>query len=561
MTAVPVKAVPAKGFLRTQPRLADMRGARQVWELAVGPVLGGALVGLAAGISLTAYVLATAVSMIGGLPAGAQHRTLPGAVARGAITGTVWASSVIAAHLIAHPTASTPLPDPIAWFLALGTVPASATAAVVWFFASRGRAPVTSKAVRTVNEHVSPEESAVESVSGPHRRFDIVLHGATGFVGRLTAKHLAAAAPDAKIALAGRDARKLMALRKDLGVQWPVIALDIRDDEGAKELAASTRAVASTIGRHGFPLAAACARQGTSYADLSGEVPFVRRSITELHDLAVRSGARIVHACGFEAIPSDLGTFLLADRARADGEGGLTETVSILDEFKGGFSAGNFDSNQALSAALKADPALRAAIADPFALAVPTGSTVDSDPVSAFRDPLTGRWLAPAMGGPFNSRFVRRSASLTEGGYGPGFRYREGMGVGTSPLARLQAVGLTFGLSFMKFVLTSRLTRPIMTRLLPPGSGPSEKTQENGLFRVAIHTRTTTGARYVATVGASVDPGYRATSIMLGQSVLSLATDPLTSDGGVLTPSVAMDHHLADRLSAQGFEISVRRLP
>ncbi|HWO61241.1 MAG TPA: saccharopine dehydrogenase NADP-binding domain-containing protein [Umezawaea sp.] len=408
---------------------------------------------------------------------------------------------------------------------------------------------------------VSSKDSPVESTSSPGRGFDIILHGATGFVGRLTAKHLASAAPGARIAIAGRDERKLLALKDELGVRWPVIALDIDDSAAVQELAASTHAVASAIGRHGLPLALACARQGTSYADLSGEVPFVRRSIAELHDIAVTTGARIVHACGFDAVPSDIGTFLLAERARADGEGGLTNTILTLESLRGGLSGGNLDSNHALGEALKTDPALRAAIADPWALAATSQepSPWDADPAKAFKDPLTGRWLAPAPGGSFNSRLVRRSASLTEGGYGDDFHYREGMGVGTSPTAHARAVTVGFGMSLMKFALTSRSVRPLMTRLLPPGSGPSEKVQRNGHFRVTIHTRTSTGARYVATIAAKGDPGYSATSTMLGQSVLSLGTDPLTSGGGVLTPSVAMGHHLADRLSAQGFEISVER--
>ncbi|WP_089953546.1 saccharopine dehydrogenase family protein [Lentzea xinjiangensis] len=555
--------------------------ARKVWELLVGPVLAGALVGLTAGVSTTAYVFATAVSTLGGLPAGAQHRTWSGALARGGVTRTLWASAVIGTHLTANDTAIAPLPDPVTWYLVLGSVPACITAVAVWFVAARGRRhaqpralppppvagarlghspPVTGKAV-IVNESVLPGASPAEPVASSRLRHDVVLHGATGFVGRLTAKHLASAAPGADIALAGRDEDKLLALRDELGVRRPVIALDLGDGDAVEELATSTRAVASTVGRHGLPLALACARQGTSYADLSGEVPFVRRSIAELHDIAVETGARIVHACGFEAIPSDIGTFLLADRARADDEGGLTDTVLILESFKGGMSAGNLDSNHALAAALEADPALRDAIADPWALAATPRktSTWDEDPRAVFKDRLTGRWLAPALGGPFNSRLVRRSDSLTPGGYGEHFRYREGMGVGTSPVAYPKAVLVKSGLSLMKFLLTSRSARPVMTRILPPGSGPSEELQRNGHFRVAVHTRTSTGARYTATVAAKADPGYAATSTMLGQSALSLATDRLTARGGVLTPSVAMGHHLVNRLSAQGFEISVER--
>ena len=414
----------------------------------------------------------------------------------------------------------------------------------------------------------SPAESSGASrASTDHRepardrRFDVVLNGATGFVGRLTARHLAKNAHGIRIALAGRDEAKLQALKADLGVDWPVMVVDLADARQVAAVAAATAAVASTAGRHGLPMALGCARAGTSYADLSGEVPFVRESIRKVHDIAVETGARIVHACGFESVPSDIGTFVLGEQVRLDEEGTLTDTTLILEVLKGGLSGGNLDSNRAQHRALRADPVLRAAVADPWVLsAVPReAGPGDEDPSGPFRDRVTGQWLAPSMGAPFNSRLVRRSASLRKDGYGPQFRYREAMGAGRSPAAPMQAAMLTLGLATLKFALTSRVLAPIMDRALPPGSGPSAKVRENGQFRVVIHTRTSTGARYAATVAAKGDPGYAATSVMLGQSVLSLASDPLSSAGGVLTPSVAMGSYLADRLVAQGFTLSVAR--
>ena len=393
------------------------------------------------------------------------------------------------------------------------------------------------------------------------RQFDIVLYGATGFVGRLAADHLVKYAYGARIGLAGRDAQKLAAVRLHLGVEWPILVSDLTNDADVQQLASSARVVASTIGRHSLPIALACARAGTSYADLSGETPFVRRSIDQVHDIAVSTGARIVHACGVNAVPSDLGTFQLAERVSQDGHGKLTDTILIIAAFKGGFSGGNLDSNQAQSAALRANRQLQHAIADPWILAATPRRTTphDADPAGAFRDDLTGQWLAPSLGGPFNSRFVRRSASLiNDDGYGPDFHYREATGVGTSVLARVRANAVATGISVLQFALTSSAARPVMNRLVPPGSGPSEKTRRNGRFRVEIHTRTSTGKRYVAEVAFAGDPGYSATSVMLAQAALSLSADSLTSTGGVLTPATAMGHHLVDRLVRQGFVIDVR---
>lgn len=398
----------------------------------------------------------------------------------------------------------------------------------------------------------------------PDRDADVVLYGATGFVGRLTARHVSEAATGVRVALAGRDRDQLEALKRNLDVDWPVLLADTSDAAGLEALARSTRALASAVGRHGMPLARACAQAGTSYADLSGEVPFVRRSIDGLHDIAASTGARIVHGCGFDAVPSDLSTYLLAEAVRADGQGAMTETIHIVEQLKGGFSGGNLDSNQAQSAALRADPALRAAVAHPWALTDPqeTGqetSPADADPTGVFRDALTGRWLAPSLSGPFNSRLVRRSASL-DGGYGPDFHYREAMGAGTSATSRAQATGLAIGVRLVRFALTSPGTARLMKRLLPPGSGPSQRVQDQGSFRTSTHTRTSTGARYVVELGFGGDPGYAATSVMLGQAVLSLGSDALVSPGGVLTPASAMGHFLVDRLVEQGFDIAVHRL-
>jgi short subunit dehydrogenase-like uncharacterized protein len=408
-----------------------------------------------------------------------------------------------------------------------------------------------------------PTGVAADDVSARRgRSYDVVLYGATGFVGRLTARHLTQTAPGARIALAGRDRKRLEALNQELGGGWPLLVVDPADPDQLRTLAVSTAAVASAVGRHGLPMARACAVAGTSYADLSGEVPFVRASIDQLHEIAVGTGARIVHGCGFNAVPSDIGAHLLHEQAQRDGEGSLTETTLILKDLKGGFSGGNLDSNRAQHRTLKADPSLRSAIADPWVLTtVPQKTTAaDVDPSGPFRDHLTKRWLAPALGGPFNSRLVRRSASLRSGGYGPGFHYREGMSAGHTFLAPAQAVLFTFGFATLSFALTSPVMAPVMDRLLPPGSGPSDKTRRNGRFRMRIYSKTSTGAMYVATVAAKGDPGYAATSVMLGESVLSLATDSLSPRGGVLTPAIAMGNHLSQRLITQGFEMSIARI-
>ncbi len=284
------------------------------------------------------------------------------------------------------------------------------------------------------------------------REHDLVLYGATGFVGRLTAEHLARSAPDgARIALGGRSRSRLEATRAALparAADWPLVVADAADPAAVQALAASTTAVATTVGpyvKFGVPLVQACARAGTHYADLTGEVLFVRTSIDTAHDDAVASGARIVHACGFDSVPSDLSVLLAAEQARADDAGELTDTVLCVTSMRGGVSGGTLDSLRTQVDEVKADAAKRRVAADPHSLSPDRSAEADdeaSDLFLARREPLLdGRWVAPFVMAPFNTRIVRRSNALADHGYGKGFRYREVMGVGSSPFAPALAAG------------------------------------------------------------------------------------------------------------------------
>lgn len=399
------------------------------------------------------------------------------------------------------------------------------------------------------------------------REHDVVLHGATGFVGRLTAKHLAVHGGDARIALSGRSKDKLEALRASLGVDWPVVVADAADASSMAALAASTTAVATTVGpyaKYGLPLVEACAEAGTSYADLTGEVLFAREVGERFHKLAVETGARIVHSTGFDSVPSDLGTWLLHEQVTADGEGTMEDTVLVLTAMKGGVSGGTVDSLRTMLDEVKADRELVQVMTDPYSLSPDRAAEPqlgkERDVMTPTKDPLLDRWVAPFVMAPYNTRVVRRTNALLGHAYGPGFRYREVMGVGRSPFAPVLAGGVTAGLGALVAGMSLRPTRFLLDKVLPkPGEGPSEKLQRTGHFTVEVHTRTTTGARYVATVSGQGDPGYAATAVMFGQSALSLGTDELSSGGGVLTPAVAMGSALVDRLRTQGFTLQVER--
>ncbi len=407
------------------------------------------------------------------------------------------------------------------------------------------------------------------------RELDVVVFGATGFVGKLTAAYLArAAGRDVRIALAGRSRDRLEAVRTELGeraVDWPLVVADSADPAALLAMAASTTVVVSTVGpyaRHGLPLVEACATAGTHYADLTGEVLFVRRSIDAAHDTATRTGARIVHACGFDAVPSDLGVLLAAERARADGAGELTDTTMLLVSARGGVSGGTVDSIRGLVDEVRADAASRRLMLDPYSLSPDRAAEPDlggeRDSLAVSREKvLDGQWVAPFVMASYNTRIVRRSNALSGYAYGRGFRYREVMSVGHSPAAPVLAGAVAAGIGALLGGMALPPTRFLLDRVLPkPGEGPSEKARETGHFRTETTAATTGGARYRTTISAKGDPGYAATAVMLGESALALALDGdrLPAAAGVLTPATAIGTVLADRLRVAGFTLDVARL-
>jgi len=412
------------------------------------------------------------------------------------------------------------------------------------------------------------------------REFDIVIYGATGFVGKLTAEYLVKAGGAARIALAGRSPDKLAAVRAGLGEAaqaWPIIEADASSPSSLEAMAARTQVVITTVGpysRYGLPLVAACAAAGTDYADLTGEATFVRRSIDDFHKQAIDTGARIVHACGFDSVPSDMSVYALYRRVQQDGEGDLLDTNYVLRGASGGASGGTLASGIEVLRASSSDSEIRKLLADPYTLsqdraAEPELGNQPDMPWRRGRDiapELSGVWAMAFVMALYNTRIVRRSNALMDYAYGRRFRYAEFMSVGPSPLAPvISAVatvatngGALLGSRFLRFV-----PQAVVDRVLPkPGTGPSEEVRENGYYRVETYTTTSTGARYVATMSQNGDPGYKATSVMLGECGLALARDrdKLPDRYGVLTPAAAMGDALLARFPAAGISIGTARL-
>jgi short subunit dehydrogenase-like uncharacterized protein len=398
------------------------------------------------------------------------------------------------------------------------------------------------------------------------RELDVVVFGATGFVGRLVAEYLAEHAPEGvRIGLAGRSEPRLDEVRGRLGeraAHWPLLLADVSDQRSLVEMAADTSVLVTTVGPYrptGLPVVEACVTAGSHYADLSGELLFMHDSVERYHERAASAGVRVVHACGFDSIPSDLGVLALYDAVRGDGAGELEDTTLVVTGLRGGVSGGTIASMKGQVDDVRANPEDRRVVADPYGLSPDHGSEPSLGPepdlFAVEHHPELGGWIGPFVMAGTNTRVVRRSNALQDWAYGRRFRYREVTGFGPGPFGLVKAAGMTAGLGAFAAGIGFGPTRALLDYVLPgPGHGPGESTRRNGYFRIDVHTRTSSGARYVGRVAARGDPGYGATSVMLAESALCLAldSDRLPPRGGVLTPATAMGMALVQRLRAAG---------
>jgi short subunit dehydrogenase-like uncharacterized protein len=419
-----------------------------------------------------------------------------------------------------------------------------------------------------------------EGRQNPQREFDIVLYGATGFVGKLTAEYLAKAGGAARIALAGRSHDKLLAVRDSLGdnaQSWALITADASQPSTLNAMAARTQVVVTTVGpyaKYGLPLVAACAAAGTNYADLTGESLFIRDSIDLYHKQAADTGARIVHSCGFDSIPSDLTVFALYRQVDGDGAGELTDTNLVVRSFKAGLSGGTIASMIEVMRTASSDAEARRVMSDPYTLTPDRTAEPElgGQPDLRWRrgreiaPELAGYWVGPFVMAAVNTRIVRRSNALLDYAYGRRLEYGEQMSMGKSLVAPVTAAVAAAG-NTATMALGSRyfhrVPRRVVDRVLPkPGTGPSNEVRERGHYTVETYTSTTTGARYRATMSQQGDPGYKATSVLLGESGLALALDRdrLSDLRGVLTPAAAMGDALLSRFPAAGVVLETVRL-
>lgn len=389
------------------------------------------------------------------------------------------------------------------------------------------------------------------------REFEVILWGASGFTGSLVAKHFVETyGSGLNWAMAGRNVQKLEAVRSQLGCyQVPIVQADSHDATAMEALAQRTRVVCTTVGPYalyGMPLLAACAKVGTHYCDLTGEVQWMGKTIREYQAVAEHSGARIVHTCGFDSIPSDLGVLYTQQQMLITHNTHATAIKARIGKFKGSASGGTIASMMVMMEQMSNDPSIRKELENPYSLN-PAGEQAGSDGLDdnrAIFDQDFDQWTSPFVMAAVNARVVRRSNALSGFRYGKEFSYDERQLTGEGRRGQKKAKNIALGSKLTPVFMSLSPIRKLAGRFLPkPGEGPSPDEQMSGHFEMFFHAKASDGNSQVRTrVSGDRDPGYGATSRMLGESAVSLALDSLTCGGGIWTPASAMGHTLIERL-------------
>lgn len=396
-------------------------------------------------------------------------------------------------------------------------------------------------------------------------KFDIIVWGASGFVGKLICEYLVSQYgnnPDVRWAMGGRSQSKLEAVRSSLGdnaSDIPIITGDAADTKALGDIVQRTKVVITTVGpyaKYGSDLVAACARHGVDYVDLAGEAQWIRRMIDAHQEAAEKSGARIVPSCGFDSVPSDLGVFFLNTEVKKKTNAPCVNVKMRVKAMKGGASGGTVASMINMMEEAGRDPEVGKILADPYALApkgLRDGPMQPSDTPVEFDDDAH-TWVAPFVMAGINTRVVHRTNALLDYAYGSSFRYGEAMMMGEGMQGRLATYGLAAGLGGFMAAASFSPTRSFLSRfVLPkPGDGPDKNARENGFYDLVFLGKTEDEQEFVARVTGDKDPGYGSTAKIITECALCLAKD-ITSEqtgGGIWTPAAAMGDQLLDRLTA-----------
>lgn len=416
-------------------------------------------------------------------------------------------------------------------------------------------------------------------MSQDDRSYDVVLWGATGFTGQYVAEYLAERYDTTELdwAIAGRDSERLKKLRERLTERDPdseaidVLTGDAFDRDSLDAIAEQTRVICTTVGpyaEYGTNVVEACLEHGTDYCDLAGEIHWMRRMIDEHHEDALDEGVRIVHGCGFDSIPSDLGTVLMQTHANEQFGTSCSRVDAYVSTSSFGMSGGTYASLIGTFEAMASDPAIRRVVQSPYSLAPEGERSGPDDGVQQgpAYDSATGQWTAPFVMAIVNEKVVRRSNALLGYPWGRDFRYREVTPTGSGMSGAVGATLTSTGSALFAGAMSVTPFRTFLEQfMLPePGNGPSQEAIENSGFEIRLvgtGQEPESGDEFTVQgrVAADRHPGYGATPWMLGEAAVCLArgdTDTPLS-GGVLTPASGIGTPLIDRLREVGMTFAV----
>jgi len=395
------------------------------------------------------------------------------------------------------------------------------------------------------------------------KQYDVVVWGATGFTGKWVAKHLFDhySNGDLKWAIAGRNADKLNDVRDFIGDSSSNIdglIADSEDEPSLLELVQSTKVIISTVGPYayyGSLLVKLCAESGTHYVDLCGEVPWMREMIDAHQESAKKSGAKIVHSCGFDSVPSDMGVFFVQQQASKAFSKPLTSVRYQLIKAKGGVSGGTIASMMNIVKLAVKDKSVRKLLANPYALNPDSSfkGPDKGDQMSAKFSKVIDKWTAPFVMAGINTRIVRRSNALLDHSYGKNFRYSEVMVTGKGVRGYASAKAISGGVKAMMVTSVTGLGRRFLGLFLPAqGDGPKVDPLNPGFYHIQFNGQSENGDQLVTKLLGDGDPGYGSTSKMLAESAVCLALDSLTTGGGFWTPASALGDAYLKRLQDKG---------
>jgi short subunit dehydrogenase-like uncharacterized protein len=399
------------------------------------------------------------------------------------------------------------------------------------------------------------------------REYEIILMGATSFVGKIIAERLLASNEISRIAFAARSEAKLMQLEKQLLAFQPkkkfdLLIADSLNYQDMQRIANLTQVVMSTVGPYdlyGELLIKACTQSGTHYCDLTGEPQFIARMINTYSKAAQVSGACIVHCAGFDSIPSDLGTYFLQKTAfKKYGQSCSKVGMRVLSA-KGGLSGGTIASMINLIKRGTEDPEIAKILLNNKVLTKSKASLNDTI-TQALYDEISNSWIAPFLMAPINSKIVYRSAELLPQLYPADFTYNEAIqfGSGIKAQAKAKLISAIMGLFEASLRVTS--VRKLLERfVLPkPGTGPSEKTRKSGNYKIAFYGKTSGGQSLITEFSDNEDPGYNSTASIMSQVGISLFKDEKrTKEGGFWTPASLLGESLIERLT-QNTTVSIK---